>query len=259
MKDLTTILIPVFNCADYTKQCLDSILKNTRSFYDILIINNGSTDHTKDILASVSCIKQPNLRNFEVIENKENLGVVKAFNQGIDSFKGDHLLLLNNDCIVTSGWLENMLNAYSHDSCIGIVGPCTNTFDDKDHPHHQLIQAGYKNLSDLERFAARLRQEKSGKICVVQYVFGHCMLVKRPVIDAVGKFDEIFGIGYFEEIDFCQNAVKKGYRVAVALDSFVHHFGNVTLDYLGIDREQLKEKNRKIYSTKHGVDFNDQL
>ena len=98
----TSIIILTYNNLNYTKECLDSIKKYTKEgTYEIIIVDNNSTDGTVEYLKS-----QPDLK---VIYNKENMGFPKGCNQGISlASNSNDILLLNNDTIVTNNWLDNL-------------------------------------------------------------------------------------------------------------------------------------------------------
>ena len=83
-----------------------------------------------------------------MIKNAENRGFPAAVNQGIAVASGDQVLLLNNDTIVTTGWLRRMLAAMNRDPSIGLVGPCSNFVGSE-----QQIQVGYDSLTGLDAFA----------------------------------------------------------------------------------------------------------
>ena len=96
-----SIIIPVHNCVEYTKKCIESIRQNANSDdYEIIVINNASNDETEGYLKSSRVI---------VINNKENIGVAKAWNQGIRTAKGEFLFIINNDIIVCKNFIENMI------------------------------------------------------------------------------------------------------------------------------------------------------
>jgi len=115
---LTSIVIPTHNQLAYTRECLASIRQRTDEPYELIVVDNGSTDGTVEYLHSLAGVT--------VISNPENRGFPVAVNQGIRAARGRHLLLLNNDCIVTTGWLGRLLRALGSDPRIGLVGPVSN-------------------------------------------------------------------------------------------------------------------------------------
>ena len=115
----TSIIILTYNQLEYTKICIESIRKFTNpDSYEIIIIDNNSTDGTINWLKTQEDVT--------VIYNNENLGFPKGCNQGIKIAKGDNILLLNNDTIVTPNWLSNMNKALWSSKEIGAVGTVSN-------------------------------------------------------------------------------------------------------------------------------------
>ena len=106
-KSSCDIIMPVWNELDTTKECIDSIVKHTHYPYRLVIIDNGSDIPTQDYLRELKSRKDINL---ELIRNEENLGFVKAVNQGIRFSDASYICIMNNDTIATDGWLEEMVS-----------------------------------------------------------------------------------------------------------------------------------------------------
>ena len=101
-----SLVIPVYNQLDYTRQCLESIARCTEQPYELIIVDNASTDGTHDFLRDVKAT---------VITNQQNLGCAKAWNQGVRASHGDVIGILNNDIVVTKGWIEGLLEFFGVD------------------------------------------------------------------------------------------------------------------------------------------------
>ena len=146
--ELASIVIPVFNQLKYTKLCLESIMQNTDYPYELIFIDNGSTDDTPEYLHKV--------HNARVIRNERNLGFPKAINQGIRESRGRYVVVLNNDTLVTPSWLSRMVRCAERDERIGIVGVMTNSYvrgPQRDE------SARYSGISELYTYA----EERAGK------------------------------------------------------------------------------------------------
>lgn len=256
MKDLISILIPIYNNSKYTKECIESIYKTTHCILEIIIIDNGSTDNSLEVLSKLKEKKPENVVDFLIIKNKKNVGVIKAFNQGIKKFKGQYLLLQNNDCLMCNGWLDEMKEAIKEVNGAGIVGPLTNLYKGKKSPYPQLVYADYKSVYKMDSFCKRI-QTNSEKYLELSFVFGHCMLIERRVFEEIGNFDTRYGIGYCEEVDFCKRAKIAGFKIIIANRSFIHHYGNKTFDLLELKSNELMEKSKKKYLEKWGEEFNE--
>src|SRR5207247_10473606 len=120
---------------------------------------------------------------------------------------------------------------------VGLVGPVTSYAAPP-----QQIAITYTDLADLPAFAACRRQAYARQALQVDRLTGFCLLVRRAVLDQIGGFDERYGLGFFDDDDLCVRARVAGFRLLVALDVFVHHFGSRTFAGLGIDcRQQLQD------------------
>jgi len=234
---VTSIILVTHNQLAYTRGCIDSVRHFTDEPYELIVVDNGSTDGTPEYLQS--------LEGARVILNDDNRGFPAAVNQGIEIARGRQMLLLNNDTLVTTGWLRRMLEALRSDPQIGLVGPTTNNISGE-----QQIAVQYDDLAQLDGFAwDRYRQFHRQRIETDRLV-GFCLLIDRAVIDAVGALDERFGIGNFEDDDFCRRAIAAGYRAVIARGAFIHHFGSRTFAASGIDFQQLLSDNHKLYQEK---------
>lgn len=229
----TSIVIPVYNQLEYTRQCLASVRRHTTHPYEIIVVDNGSVDGTREYLSSQADVK--------LIANSVNRGFAASVNQGIKESGGSTVLILNNDTVVTTGWLERMLHALRAISGCGLVGPCSNNV-----PSSQRVKPTYANLGDLESFASQHAEDHRGQYRETAVLAGFCLLLDRKVIERVGGFDEQFGIGTYDDYEFCCRAREAGYRAVICLDVFVHHFGSVTLNAIGVDISALLKRNEQL-------------
>ncbi|RXZ80764.1 glycosyltransferase [Paenibacillaceae bacterium] len=215
----TSIVILTHNQLAITQLCIESIRKYTSLPYEIIVTDNGSTDETVGWLQ-----EQDDIRT---LFNQENLGFAKGCNQGLKIADGDYILFLNNDTIVTTGWLEAMLRTLESDPKIGMVGPVTNYVSGR-----QLIQVNYTEIDQLEQFAAQHAAAYRGMSYESERLVGFCLCVKRSVIEEVNGFDERFGLGNYEDDDLCLRIRRRGYTLHIVQDSFIHHFGHMTMKIL---------------------------
>jgi len=118
-----SVIILTFNNLELTRACLDSVL--LRSDYpnlEIIVVDNASSDDTPDFLEGFTR-RNPDVR---IVLNRENLGFAAGNNVGLSIATGDYLVLLNNDTVVTQGWVMTLLRHFQNDPSLGIVGPVTN-------------------------------------------------------------------------------------------------------------------------------------
>lgn len=242
---LTSIVMLTCNELNHTKLCLASIEAHTPWPHELIIVDNGSTDGTVEFLKEYMEVR-PNVR---VVANSTNRGFAAGNNQGLALAKGDFVLLLNNDTIVTPGWLERMLAVFARHEKAGVVGPVSNYVSGP-----QLVsEASYGNQAEMEAFAARWAEENSGRSEPIMRVVGFCLLARREIVERIGGLDERFGSGNFEDDDFCIRAALVGYEARIARDVFIHHAGSQTFKGAKIDYRQAMERNWGLFKAKWGI------
>lgn len=232
---LTSIVIVTWNQLAFTKECVDSILARTDELVELVFVDNGSADGTPEYLDTIP--------GATVIRNHENRGYAPAVNQGIRASRGDNILLLNNDCVVTTGWLDGLLESLHDDPTNGMVGPVSNNVSGE-----QQIPVTYSDLTSLDGFAWDRRHHR--ELTVTDRLVGFCLLLRRSVLDEIGELDEQFEIGCFEDDDLCRRATQAGYRLLIAQHVFVHHDGSATFRGAGFDLGQILQTNQKKYLAK---------
>jgi glycosyltransferase involved in cell wall biosynthesis len=121
-------------------------------------------------------------------------------------------------------------------------------------PPPQLVEPGYENLAGLDAFARRRAAEYDGRALDVQRLTGFCLLVPRGVMAKVGRLDEQFGLGFFDDDDLCLRARRAGFSLTVALDCYVHHFGSQTFRAMGVDAVRQLQDNLALYRAKWGAE-----
>ncbi len=259
---IVSIIVLTYNQLNYTKQCLNSILRQTTIPYEIIVVDNASNDETDYYLLEfkrevIDQRKNQNglpanyCRNVQIILNGDNKGFAAGNNVGIAQSKGQYVLLLNNDVVVTENWLEQLLLVAEHDETIGILGPVTNYISG-----WQLIKnVNYdtNSLEGLDRFANEWRATNQGSIINSWRVVGFCMLIKRSVINKIGGLDIRYGLGNFEDDDFCIRAAIAGFKTVIVKSCFVHHFGSKSFLALGDKYRELLENNWEIFKEKWGL------
>ncbi len=245
---LVSIIILAYNQLDYTKKCIESIFKHTEFSFELILVDNGSTDDTWAYMESLRESKGTIIR---LIRNRENLGFAGGNNQGIAVSSGEYVLLLNNDTLVTEGWLKRMIACAKARPGSGIIGPMSNHVSGP-----QLVEKVNYNVrtgGGLNKFSRKFSAKHKGKAKKILRVVGFCMLIKQEVIKKIGGLDERFGKGNFEDDDFSIRAALAGFESWVAEDCFIHHFGSKTFSGIKIDYSASLENNWKIFKKKWGL------
>lgn len=225
-----SIVIPVFNQLRYTQICVESLKATIPAGSEIIIVNNGSLDGTAEYLSG--------LRDVLVITNKDNMGCAAAWNQGTKAAHSSWIAVLNNDIILSPGWLEG-LRSFAEENSLDIVSPA---FREGEYNY---------DIADYSKcFIQRMRS-----VSRLGSAQGICFMVRRSVFDRIGFFDEKFRIGQFEDADFFRRAELAGFRLGTTGRSFIHHFGSATQN--SIRRENsagpFEEENRAYFRKKYNL------
>lgn len=235
---LASIIILCHNDRRYLRGCAASIRRHTPLPYELIFVDNGSQDGAYHDLKR---IRRASARPVRIIRNKENRFFAGGNNQGLRAARGEYLVLLNADTIVTPGWLEGLVSCARRDPKIGLVGPYTNQAAGL-----QVVwPPAYGPTEDLPAWARDWSRARRGRARIVPWLVGFCFLIPRGVFEAVGFLDERFGPGGFEDYDYCLRVRLAGYEMAIAEDVYIHHFGG--RGYVNMQYEKLRAGNRRVY------------
>jgi O-antigen biosynthesis protein len=221
---LTSIVIPVYNHLDYTRACLASLREATEGRFELIVIDNASSDGTAQYLAGLRGAGWP----LHVISNPTNLGFTLAVNQGMAQAGGEAVVLLNNDTTLRPHWLFGLWRTAESANEIGIVGP-------------RLLDPQTQRIRTIGGLIFRKGgvEAPPGEGCEradaalqcpfeCQYVEGSCMFIKRRVIETIGYLDETYAPAYYEDTDYCFRAREAGFRIVYSPYSEVYHHSTVT-------------------------------
>ncbi|HEX3624933.1 MAG TPA: glycosyltransferase [Verrucomicrobiae bacterium] len=226
-----SIIIPTFNNIGLTRQCISSILSNTpQGLYEIVVVDNASTDGTPAYLK-----QEEDAGNMRAILQSRNSGFAKGCNVGAKAAKCPVLVFLNNDTVVTEGWLSALVTA-ARESKAGVVGAKLLYADGTiqhagiefingipDHPHRHAS-------ADLP--AVNKRRE-------LDMVTGACLTTSRDLFLSIGGFDEVFQNGV-EDIDYCLRVRALGHKVVYEPQSVVYHLEGQSRGRFDHVKENLK-------------------
>lgn len=242
-----SLVILTYNNLNYTRQCLESIYAKTAyPNYEVIIVDNASTDGTQDYLKNFSASHS----NCRIILNPENRGFSAGNNQGIAASEGEYIVFLNNDVVVTPGWLSRLL-AHLRDPAVGAVGPVTNFAGNESR-----ITVDYSDIQDLDDFARRYCAAHAGQSFEIRMLALFCLATRRSTLEDVGPLDEQFGVGMYEDDDFSLRMRQKGYRILCAEDVYIHHWGSASFSQLEEEQfQRLHQENRRKFEEKWGTEW----
>lgn len=216
----SSIIIPVFNKAEYTFQCLRSLFREIDSTKnEIIVVDNASTDETARMLAQFGT-------RIRVIRNHENKGFVEACNAGAAAARGKYVVFLNNDTIVQPDWLTALVETIEADELIGAVGSMLVFPDGRMQEAGGIVWNdatahlyGYGEHPEDLRFNFRRETD---------YCSGASLLVSKDLFDSFGGFDMRYAPAYYEDTDLCMSVRAANRKVVFQPRSRAVHFEGVT-------------------------------
>ena len=230
------IVVLVWNQPRLTRRCVESLFAHTHVPARLFIVDNGSDAPTRDYLASLGS-RGP--IEVTLLRNETNEGFARGMNRGLAASRAPWVCLLNNDTVVTEGWLERMLDVGQVHPDIGLINPVSNIFGHRPAPG-----------TDLATHAAVVGAQPASYVEVGACI-GFCWLIRRTVIEAIGYLDEAMGLAFFEDTEYCRRAWQAGFRSVVAQRAYVFHEEHASVRLLP-QRRQLFEENAKRFQAKWG-------
>ncbi|NOZ74705.1 MAG: glycosyltransferase, partial [FCB group bacterium] len=250
-KPVVSIIMLTYNALGYTKRCIDSIKKNTRIPFELIIVDNGSQDGT------VKYIKTLAKKDVRIIIklNHKNIGFAAGNNLGAKLAHGRYTLFLNNDVLVPDGWLKNLVKSIERDRRIGMVGPITNYISGR-----QMVKKIPYKEDRFQDYAETVAKNNSEKLTPRRRLAGFALLSRKDEFLEIGGFDESLGTGNFEDDDLCIRYRNKGFVLMCDESVFIHHYGSQTFKANHIDYNQsLRDRGKKFREKWSQVDYDELL
>jgi GT2 family glycosyltransferase len=244
MQPLVSIITVNYNALEVTCELLNSIRNNTYTHVETIVVDNASEENPEGFL-------KKHYPEVKFIRNEQNLGFAGGNNPGIRASSGDFLFFLNNDAELTESAIETLLALFGSVPHLGAVSPkiCfhKNGTDGRD-----VIQ--YAGTTPVHPLTARNRTIGAGQIDTGQYMeakptayaHGAAMMVSREVIEKVGGMSESFFL-YYEELDWCEQIRRAGYRIYVEPRACIYHKESYTVSRNNVLKTYYITRNRLFF------------
>ncbi|MCW4003203.1 MAG: glycosyltransferase family 2 protein [Candidatus Bathyarchaeota archaeon] len=219
---LVSVIILNFNGKDCLTSCLDSVLKNQYNNFEVIVVDNASTDQAlqtaEELFGADSRLR--------IIRNGTNLGFSGGNNVGFAHSHGDYIVFLNNDTIVAPDWLTTLVSIMQNDSTIGLAQSLILTIDG------QRIQTAGWLFSNYLIHKCTLCADKPSNMQLlpvfeVSFVCGACMMVRREIVEVMGLFDPKIPFFYDDTLLSLKTRLAQK-RVVTVSGSKIRHAGGAT-------------------------------
>ena len=199
-----SVIIPNLNGAGWLRDSIESVWAQTEQDFELIVIDNGSTDESLDIARSY-CGRD----RYTLIENAGNTGFSHAVNQGIAIAKGEYMALFNNDAFAEPDWLAELIKTADADPKIFAVSSLMLRYYEPE------LADDAGDYVTILGFACKrgdgLKASRYTKPCRVFSACGGAALYRKSILDEIGVFDELF-FAYYEDVDLSWRANNFGYR-----------------------------------------------
>jgi N-acetylglucosaminyl-diphospho-decaprenol L-rhamnosyltransferase len=238
MAVVISFVVVNFNGKKFLKECLDSVFCNVSVPFEVILVDNASSDGSADFVAS-------NYPNVKLIVSEKNLGFTGGNNLGARSATGDYLVLLNTDAILKSD-VACLVDTFRGENSIGVIG-CRLTYaDDSFQPsfgyeHSPLrlilfwLGAGmmFKNLK-IAMMSENREVFYQHRVDDIDWVSGAFLMVSRQIWMNLNGLDEDYFM-YVEDVDFCRRVRMCGLLVSYDPAVLVVHYGGAGRPWIGVN------------------------
>jgi glycosyltransferase involved in cell wall biosynthesis len=244
-----SVVIPTRSNLSALANCLKRVLANSPADTEVFVITNGPEDDGTSGYLDAVADKDPRV----IWASADAPGFSVAANAGLRMADGKFLVVLHDDVLVTTGWLEGMraalrgANALVPEARFGYVGPRTNRAVGQQNIGSGMPSA--HNAALAEAVAAKCREQDGGDFLSTGFLDSFCLMMTRAAYEAVGPFDERFDPAGYEDRDLILRGQRAGHLAAIAPRVFVYHEGGMTTDRF-VAREFGALPNRDVFTAK---------
>ncbi len=237
MKYKCDIILLSYESPELLEKCVKSVMEHTRISSRLIVVDNASRH--PGVKAFLGGLRGNDTITVEKIFSEENAGFAAGMNKGMKLSDAPFLCILNNDCVVADGWLEEMIAVAESADEIGLVNPQSNTFG-----------SSFDGGASVNEHAALLA-DKKGSFVELGHAIGFACLIKREVIEEIGYLDEVYEGVCYEDTDFSIRAQKAGFISVMAEAAYVFHLEQASRRTLK-GKKEIYRRNKEIFEEKWG-------
>lgn len=222
-----SFVLLAYNKWELTKQAITTLVESLDDYHkdkgiELIIVNNGSVDETKD---GIEQMKEYYHEQLEIVpvHLSENMGYPVGVNLGLEHYRGEILTIISNDLVFPQNWFDGIVNTLSNNPLIGVAAPFLSYGSGPEH-----LGVSFPSLKEMREFAKKFMEDNKDKLIYNERIIGACISFKRDVLKLIGGNDFWFGVGLFDDDDWSLRAGIAGYKAVITGSSFVHHIGTVT-------------------------------
>jgi len=241
--ELSVVILSYNNFAETTGPCLESLNRVQDLDLEIIVVDNNSDELTRSAL---SLAAEGNIRT-KVIFNKQNRGYAGGNNDGVAAATSDLIVLLNSDTRVLKNSLSLLAAQLRKATTPLVLAPVTNAAGTE-----QQIFCNGNSVEEVLFQGAKWSENGCGSFISTDRLTFFCVAMKRKTYLDLGGLDESFGIGFYEDADFCHRAVLQGVSLQIMEESFVYHHGSASFAQEARKARKLLKANKCRFEKKHG-------
>lgn len=221
MNPVISVVIPCRNCADTIGICLQALAQSDYPYYEIIVVDDCSTDNSRDIIRQFPCT---------LVSLSRHLGAGRARNAGATKAKGDIIFFTDADCIVCEDTLSKVAKQLNEPQQQGIIGGTYTkaAFDTNFFSRFQSLFIHYSETKSNEPYCSKRKYPDNHKVVKVDYIATHALAISKTVFFRYRGFNnDLYPI--LEDVEYSHRLKKHGVRLHIAPDIQVRHIFNFNL------------------------------
>lgn len=248
-KSLLSIVLLSYNSRNYLEQFLPKLIQFTPSEYEIVVVNNGSTDDTEDYLSN----NFPAVRTIKIENNK---GFTNGYVESLNQIDAKYYCLISSDIEVTQNWVKPVIELMEKDETIAACQPKIKSWHRRNEFEYAGACGGYIDKYGYLFCRGRLFysvEEDKGQYNNNSEIFwasGACFFVRADLYHISGGLDDDF-FAHMEEVDLCWRFRNMGYKIMCVPSSEVYHVGGSIISYGSASKTYRNYRNNLILLTKN--------